>query len=44
MDGFSFVVSPAWASAYANAVVGVLALGNVVNPPESASLEERKAA
>jgi DNA/RNA-binding domain of Phe-tRNA-synthetase-like protein len=44
MDEFSFVVSPSWATAYPDAVVGVLALENVANPSESAALEARKVA
>jgi DNA/RNA-binding domain of Phe-tRNA-synthetase-like protein len=44
MRDFSFGASPAWSSAYPDAVVGVLALENVANPPESPALEERKVA
>ena len=38
-----FNVSPAWKSTYPEAVVGVLAMSNVANPPHHATLEEFKA-
>ena len=39
-----FQVSPAWASAYPEACVGVLAMRDVANPPHHTELEKQKAA
>jgi DNA/RNA-binding domain of Phe-tRNA-synthetase-like protein len=39
-----FVVSESWQSTYPGAVMGVLALGGVINPEQHAALEQRKAA
>jgi DNA/RNA-binding domain of Phe-tRNA-synthetase-like protein len=44
MNRFSFSISPAWMSAYPDTFVGVLALENVANPPESPTLDEQKLA
>ncbi len=39
-----FQVSPAWASAYPDACVGVLAVRDAANPPHHPELEKQKAA
>lgn len=39
-----FFVTEKWKQAYPGAFVGVLAMNHVVNPPEHAALDERKAA
>ena len=38
----TFIVSPGWRAAYPGAVVGVLAIRDVVNPPHHPALEARK--
>ncbi|MBI3981839.1 MAG: hypothetical protein HY337_02930 [Gemmatimonadetes bacterium] len=38
----TFIVSPGWKAAYPGAVVGVLAMRDVVNPPHHPALEARK--